>query len=80
MGGKKNSARCLLKSKVADPKWQIQSGIFSSATLFLENSALNFSFPNFVVKSIEIEILNNGGTVTATLNEIFPNFQIKMLL
>jgi hypothetical protein len=33
------------KNKVADQKKLVQSGKFSSATLFLEGSVLNFSSP-----------------------------------
>ena len=45
--GKDNSARCLLKT---DEKKLVQRGKFSSATLFLEGSALKFSYPKKFVK------------------------------
>ena len=42
---KRNSMCCVLK-KVADKNLPLRTGFFSSATLFLESSVLNFSSPN----------------------------------
>ena len=65
----KNSAGCLLKTKwqrrsnfLVKLQWsvlELWTSVFSSATLFLEGSALNFLYPKKIVKWKQVKIFQS---------------------
>ena len=65
------------KNNVADQKKLVQSGKFSSATLFLEGSALNFSSPK---KNLQMKAGQNTNMTLQKTSGFVQNWRLLLVI